>query len=160
VRRLVALLVVPAVVLLQAGTAWAAKNVVTFTETRHNVMEGFVDFDPCFGYAITSITFNELFHITEFVSGPNEGTGHGTITQAGTFEIDPIGDGVPTFTGRFATRAAFSYNRQGVTRGFTFSAVGVAADGTRIRFHTVEHLNRTPGGFEHEFEIKTVSCPL
>jgi hypothetical protein len=148
------------VALLQAGTAWAAKNVETFTETRHNVTEGFVDYDPCFGFAITSITFNEVFHITEFVSGPNEGTDHGTITQAGTFEIDPIEDGVPTFTGSFATQAAYSHHRQSVARGFTFNAVGVAADGTRIRFHTVEHLNRTPGGVEHEFEVETVSCPL
>jgi hypothetical protein len=160
VRRLVALLSVPAVVLLQAGTAWAAKNVETFTETRHNVTDGFVDHDPCLGFAITSITFNAVFHVTEFISGPNEGTYHDTITLTGTFEIDSIEDGVPTYTGRFATRAASRQNRQSAGYHITFTSVGSAPDDTRIRSQFVAHLNRTPGGFEHVFVADTVSCPL
>ena len=159
-RRVVALLVVPAVALLQAGTARAATNVETFTETRHNVTDGFVDHDPCLGFAITTITFNAVFHVTEFVSGPNEGSHHDTVTFTGTFEIDSIEDGVPTYTGRFVTRAASRQNRQSVGYHITFTSVGGAPDGTHIRSQFVAHFNRTPGGFEHVFVMETVSCPL
>jgi hypothetical protein len=81
-------------------------------------------------------------------------------TLTGTFEIDSIEDGVPTYTGRFATRAASRQNRQSAGYHITFTSVGSAPDDTRIRSQFVAHLNRTPGGFEHVFVADTVSCPL
>jgi hypothetical protein len=147
-------------VLVQAGAASAAKNVETHTETRKNVTESFREDDPCLGPSRITITFNDVFHITEFVGGPNAGTVHVTFTQAGRFVIDPLAVGLPTFTGHFAIWGGFNGNRRSAAGTFTFNAVGRSADGTLIRFHSVEHFNVTPGGVENSFSFESTNCPV
>jgi len=159
-RRLIVLLAVAGAVSSQVGAASAAQNVQTHTETRKNVTESFRENDPCLGPSTITITFNDVFHITEFVSGPNQGTVHVTFTQTGKFLIDPDASGVPSFSGSFAVWGGFNENRQSAASTFTFNATGKAPDGTKIRFHAVEHVNVTPGGVVNEFLFETSSCPL
>jgi hypothetical protein len=159
-RRLAALAVIVLGLVAVQGTAWAAKPTVTHTEVRKNVTESFPELDPCLGSVTINLVYNDIFHITEFVSGPNEGSVHVTFTQAGRFLIETADPTLPNFTGHFAVWGGFNGNRQSASGTFTFNAVGRAADGTRVRFHAVEHFNVTPNGVENEFLVETLDCPV
>lgn len=159
-RRLAALSIAVLAFAAIQGTAWAGKPTVTHTEVRKNVMESFQDLDPCLGPVTINLVYNDIFHITEFVSGPNEGSVHVTFTQTGRFLIEPADPSLPDFTGHFAIWGGFNGNRQSASGTFTFNAVGRATDGTKVRFNFVEHFNVTPNGVENSFAHETVGCPL
>jgi hypothetical protein len=159
-RRLLAMSMITAALLAHTGIAWAAKPTVTHTETRKNVQESFSELDPCLGPVTIHLVYNDIFHITEFVSGPNEGAVHVTFTQAGKFLIETEDPSLPDFTGRFAIWGGFNGNRQTASGTFTFNATGKAPDGTRIRFHAVEHFNVTPDGVENSFLMERIDCPV
>jgi hypothetical protein len=159
-RRLTALLLIAGAVLVQTGTAWAAKTTFTHTETRKNVVESFAEIDPCLGPITVNLIYNDIFHITEFVSGPNEGAFHVTFTQAGKFLLETEDPALGDYAGTFAVWGGFNGNRQTASGTFTFNAVGRAPDGTRVRFHALEHFNVTPGGVENSFLIETFDCPV
>jgi len=159
-RRLAALSVAALAVLAVQGTAWAAKPTVTETVVRKNVVESFPELDPCLGDVTINLLYSDVFHITEFVSGPNEGTVHVTFTQSGRFLIETADATLPDFTGHFAVWGAFNGNRENASSTFTFNAVGRAPDGSRIRFHGLEHFNVSATGIENSFLIETFDCPV
>jgi hypothetical protein len=159
-RRFIALLIVGGALLVQTGTAFAAKPTITHTETRKNVVESFPEMDPCLGPITVNLSYNDVFHITEFVSGPNEGSVHVTFTQAGKFLLETDDPALPDFTGRFAIWGGFNGNRQNASGTFTFNATGKAPDGSRVRFHALEHFNVTPAGVENSFLVETFDCPV
>lgn len=158
-RRFIAFLIVAGALLVQTGTASAAKPTVTHTETRKNVVESFPEMDPCLGPITVNLIYNDIFHITEFVSGPNEGSVHVTFTQAGKFLLETEDPALPDFTGSFAIWGGFNGNRQSASGTFTFNATGKAPDGSRVRFHALEHFNVTPAGVENSFLVETFDCP-
>jgi hypothetical protein len=159
-RRLAALLLIAGAVLVQTGTAWAAKTTVTLTETRKNVVESFAEIDPCLGPITVNLTYNDIFHVTQFVSGPNVGAFHVTFTQVGKFLLETEDPALPDYAGTFAASGGFNGNAQFASATITFNAVGRAPDGTRVRFHALEHFNVTPGGVENSFLIETFDCPV
>jgi hypothetical protein len=159
-KRLIALSVVAGALLAQSGTALAAKPTITHTETRKNVVESFSELDPCLGQVTVNLVFNDVFHITEFVAGPNEGNVHVTFTQTGKFLLETADPNLPDFSGRFTIWGGFNGNRQSASGTFTFNATGKAPDGTKIRFHFVEHFNVTPNGVENSFAKETLDCPV
>ena len=123
----------------------------TFTENAHGVEETFVDvFPTCEGgadYEITTVT-NVVEHGTVF----DDGRGHFTFTQTGTFEATPVDDPLlPDASGRFTIWGGFNANGQTVNGTFTFSIRGTTEDGDRINFHTTEHFNERPDGTVNEF---------
>jgi hypothetical protein len=160
VRRLTSILIGLLAFTSAQGIAWAAKPTVTHTEVRKNVTESFPETDPCLGSVTINLVYNDIFHITEFVSGPNTGSVHVTFTQTGRFLIQTADPTLPNFTGHFAIWGGFNGNRQSASGTFTFNAVGRAPDGTRVRFHAVEHFNVTPNGVANEFFIETIDCPV
>ena len=159
-KRFAALLVLAGMFLVQAPSVLAASPVETHTEVRKNVVESFPEADPCLGQITVNLVYNDVFHITEFVAGPNAGTVHVTFTQAGKFLLETDDPDLPDYSGSFAIWGGFNGNRQSASGTFTFNAIGSAPDGTRVRQHAIEHFNVTPGGLENEFFFETLDCPL
>lgn len=158
-RRLIPLVAVVAV-MLTAAPATAEKPTVTETFHQKGVTESFPEDDPCLGPITVTLTFNEVFHVTELVSGPNAGTAHFTFTQAGKFVLTPDDPSQPVYRGSFAVWGGFNGNRQNASGTFTFNAVGKGTDGSRIAFHAIEHFNVTPTGVEHQFLMERIDCPV
>jgi hypothetical protein len=155
-KRLLALLVAASIGLLATP---ANADVVTRTVRERNVTETLTNEpDPCFGTISGEITYNGVFHVTRFTSGPNEGTRHFTFTQTGRFTITPDGSDV-TYRGHFTIWGGFNLSRQNRSSTFTFTVVGRASDGSRVREHVVEHFNKRKGGIRHHFSFETVRCP-
>lgn len=151
VTRLLAL--AAAVGLLFVGTPAIAGDVTTTTETRHGVVETFVDVVPsCEGengprYNITT-TANEVFHRTRFADGRR----HLTFTSTGTFVADPRADPtLPSYTGKFTQWGGFNLNGQEATGTFTFSVMGTGSDGSSFKTHLLDHFNGHLDGTVHQF---------
>jgi hypothetical protein len=159
-RRVVALsVVVLATLAIQGSPALGATNTLTETVVRKNVTESFSERDPCLGRVTINLVYNDVFHITEFISGPNEGNVHVTFTQTGRFLIETARQALPNFRGHFAIWGGFNGNRRNATGTFTFNAVGRAPDGTRVRFHATEHFNVSASGIENSFLKERFDCP-
>jgi hypothetical protein len=159
-RRFVPLVLAASFVVLAISPASAAPPTVTETVREKGVTESFSEDDPCLGPITVTLTYNAVFHITEFVSGPNEGNVHVTFTQAGKFTLTPDDPTLPVYRGSFAIWGGFNGNRQSASGTFTFNAVGKGTDGSRIAFHAVEHFNVTPAGIEKEFLVERFDCPV
>lgn len=158
-RRLLALSAVSLTLLAVSSTALAGP-VETETITRKNVVESFPELDPCLGPITVNLTYNDVFHITEFVSGPNAGSVHVTFTQAGEFLLETEDASLPDFSGHFAIWGGFNGNAQNASGTFTFNAVGRAPDGTKVAFHALEHFNVSASGIVNEFVIERIDCPV
>jgi opacity protein-like surface antigen len=155
-KKLIALLTVAAIALLASP---ASADVVTRTIREHDATQNLKnESDPCFGTISGTLTYNSVFHVTRFTSGPNEGTRHVTFTQAGSFEVSPDGSSV-VYTGHFAVWGGFNVNRTNRTYTFTFNVAGMGSDGTRVREHFIEHLNVSHGDVRHHFTLETNRCP-
>jgi hypothetical protein len=159
-KRLIMLSTLTVAVVAFAGPAEAAKPTVTHTEVRKGVVESFREVDPCLGPSTINLVFNDVFHITAFVAGPNAGNVHVTFTQTGKFVIDPDDPSLGDFTGRFTVWGGFNANRRNISATFTFNATGRSAEGLRVRFHVVDHINLTATGVEHSFTFETNDCPV
>jgi opacity protein-like surface antigen len=155
-KKVIALLVVAAVCLLASP---ASADVVTRTIREHNATQQLTnESDPCFGSISGELTFNSVFHVTRFTSGPNEGTRHVTFKQTGSFEVSPDGSSV-TYTGHFAMSGGFSVNADNRTFTFAFNVEGIGSDGSRVREHSIEHFNLSHGDVKHHFSFETNRCP-
>jgi hypothetical protein len=157
-RRVIAVSAVCLAVLGLSTTALAKP--MTDTVVRKNVVESFSEVDPCLGPITINLVYNDVFHITEQVSGPNTGTIHVTFTQAGSFFIETEDPSLSDFSGHFAVWGGFNGNRQNASETFTFNAVGKAPDGTRIRFHAIAHVNVSASGIENSFLFESIDCPV
>ena len=148
-KRLLLLLGVLAVV---AGLAIPAVAAPPVTETiiRHDVTETIVEFLTCELednlYEIT-LVYNSIEHSTVF----DDGRGHFTFTQTGTFEAIPLDPSQPDASGHFTVWGGFNQNKNSVNGTFTFNVNGEYDDGTRISTHLVDHFNVTPTGAEFFF---------
>lgn len=123
--------------------AWAAKP-FTETITNQDVTLTVVDTlfcEPGQTHEI-ELTFNEIFHVTEF----EDGRVHFTFTQTGTFDAVPLDADGQAATGHFAIWGGFNNNGKSANGTFTFNANGTYADGTKVSTHLVDHFNETPNG--------------
>jgi hypothetical protein len=157
-RRFLAILVSVLAVLGISSSASATP--ITETVVRKDVVESFSEVDPCLGPITINLVYNDVFHITEQVSGPNAGTVHVTFTQAGSFLLETEDASLPDFSGHFAVWGGFNGNAQNASSTFTFNAVGRAPDGTRVRFHALEHFNVSASGIENSFVVESIDCPV
>ena len=148
-RRLTLVLLTTFLALL-AGPAYAAPT--TDTNTEQGVVETFVEvFPTCEGggplYTITT-TSNWILHETTF----DDGRGHFTFAQTGTFTAVPLEDStLPSYTGKFTNRGGFNANGSKVNGTFTFSVRGTGSDSSTFANHSVEHFNVRPSGSANEF---------
>lgn len=147
-RRLPAILVLALVMTL--ATSAAAAPPVTETITEQGVTETFVDVAPtCESGALYEITltYNSVEHGTIF----EDGRGHFTFTQTGTFEAVALDPSEPDASGRFTVWGGFNQNQKTVNGTFTFNVNGQFEDGGKISTHLVDHFNVTPSGAEFFF---------
>ncbi len=133
-------------VLSLALPAWAGPP-VTETNTAQGVTETFVDTpfcEPGATHEITATT-NIVEHATLF----DDGRGHFTFTQTGTFVAEPLDPSGQSATGHFTVWGGFNDNGKTVNGTFTFSINGSFEDGTKINLHAVDHFNVRPDGTEN-----------
>jgi hypothetical protein len=144
-------------VLGPAGKAMAGgPPVQNFTKHFTNVQQSFPSTDPCTGAPIMlSITFDGVRHVTVF----QDGTGHFTETDRGTFQLDyldPNGnpDGDVDAQGTFVTwdggNGLFDQNGNPIGKAeisFTLNGSGTNLDsGASFRFHNNGHVLTDPNG--------------
>jgi len=146
-RKFVALLFTVTSLLTLAATPAAAGPATTDTIHFKDLVETFVDVDPCSGAPGTvTTTSNGVFHTTV-----KDGTLHTTFTQAGTFVFTPAAPGGLSATGHFAIWGGFNVNNQNVAGTFTFNVVGTRSDGARFSGHALQHMSTTPAGTANLF---------
>jgi hypothetical protein len=125
------------------ATGIGAPPITNFTNVTKNGTDTFPDVNPCTGDPATiSITFNDVFHITEFANG----TVHVTGTTTGTFLIDTIAPSKPDFSGHFTSWFGFNGNNKNVAGTFTFTVVGKGTDGSTLTFHETAHFTLNANG--------------
>lgn len=135
---------------IAGGDAQAAPPITETTVTK-NFTETFQDVFPTCDesgalFNITTTT-NMVEHITE-----SSTMVHATFTQTGTFVAEAVDPAGQDASGRFTIWGNFNASPGGAVNGtFTFSIRGMFEDGTRLRFHTVDHFNVTPNGAEFFF---------
>jgi hypothetical protein len=144
------LLIGAVVTVLAAPPASAAgAGAVSFTQTVHNATETSTDVNPCTGAPGTlTLTYNAIFHITTLANG----TYWFTFTQTGMFSFVPFDSSEPSFTGHFTVWDGDNWNNRNTTETFTIAIAGTGSDGSRLRFHAVEHVSVSATGITNSFE--------
>lgn len=109
----------------------------TFTETQHQVTETVPFAGPCGGGAgLVTITYNSVFHVTQF----EDGHYHVTGTQTGKFAFDPDDPAAPDVTGGFTSWFGENGNPATFNATSTFSVRGRTDDGAQVRFNVTSHV--------------------
>ena len=125
----------------------------TFTDTKQNVTETIPFEGPCGGGAGTvTITYNSVFHVTQF----DDGRSHVTGTQTGKFSFAPTDPALPNSSGSFTTWFRGNGNSRTFNATSTFSARGRTDDGEHVRFNVTTHI--TVVGSDVIVEFEKVSC--
>lgn len=125
----------------------------TFTDTQHQVTEMLPFAGPCGGGAGTvTITYNGVFHVTQF----EDGHSHVTGTQTGTFLFDPVDPASSNVTGSFTTWFGVNRNPGSYNDTSTFSVRGRAEDGVQVRFNVTTHI--TVVGSDVIVSFEKVNC--
>jgi hypothetical protein len=150
-RRLIALAMGIALMLIGPSVSAAAAKPTTETRHEHKVVETFVDLLPeCGGegplYSITT-TANLVEHVTEFPDGRL----HVHFAQTGRFVAEPLQGGGASYSGTFTITATFSQNKKSSNGTSTFSIRGTGSDGSTLRVHFVDHSNERPDGSVNQF---------
>ena len=153
IHRIVALLAVLVLVFaVTTGASAAGAGAVSITTHDHNLMQTFVDVNPCTGAPETvTITGNNVSHITTLANGTSWATG----TSEGTFTFVPTDPTQPTYTGHFTDWFGDNNNLQNGTETSTFNLHGVGSDGSTLTFHEVTHLSVTATGVTMSFDKAT-----
>lgn len=104
---------------------------------------------PCSGVpGTTTVTFNEVFHITDH--GISEGLFiyHIAGTLTGTFNFVPDDPTEPSYSGRFTSTTSIQATPPGLGFIVTFTGTTTAAgsDGSRLRLKVTSHFTRLPSG--------------
>jgi hypothetical protein len=132
-----------------------------FTDINKDVTITFpVSENPCTGVpGSTTITFNEVFHITD--QGTSEGLSiyHVAGTLTGTFEFVPNDPTEPSFSGHFTSTTSVQSTPAGLgfVATFTSTSVAVGSDGSLLRFHVTSQFTRLPSG-EVVVDFFNVTC--
>lgn len=109
----------------------------TFTDTQHQVTATVPFEGPCGGgTGSVTITYNSVFHVTQF----EDGHYHVTGTQTGKFAFDPDDPAGSDVTGSFTTWFGDNGNPETFNTTSTFSVTGRTEDGTHVRFNVTSHL--------------------
>ena len=138
--------------LMSIGGPALAAPPQTETTVEKDVVDTFTDVVPTCEepgeptYLITT-TSTTVEHSTTF----DDGRTHETFTQTGTFVAEPLGEGLPSYTGTFTTWGGFNANGQVVNGTFTFTVRGTGSDGSTFAVHSTDHFNSTPTGAEFFF---------
>ena len=129
--------------------ALAAGPPDTFTDTQKNVTETLPFEGPSAGGpGMVTITYNSVFHVTQF----EDGRYHLTGTQTGTFSFDPDDPALSTATGRFTTWFGENGNSSSFNATSTFSARGRTEEGEMLRFNVTTHITIVGSDVVVEFE--------
>jgi hypothetical protein len=150
-QRCALILIIGAVVtVLAAPSASAAgAGAVSSTQTVHNATDTSTDVNPCTGAPGTlTLTYNAIFHITTLANG----TYWATFTQTGTFSFVPFDSSQPSFTGHFTVWDGDNWNNRNTTETVTLAITGTGSDGSRLRFHGVEHVSVSATGITNSFD--------
>jgi hypothetical protein len=150
-RLLLSLLALSMLFVASTTSALAAPP-TTETVTEKGVTETF--YDPVGVCGVTgqvTITYNAVFHITEFADGRVHLTG--TLTGDATL----VGDNGVTYTGHFTEWFGENENRQNVAVTATFSVTLKGDDGSRLKLHLVGHFSSTGAG-ERLLEFEKGHC--
>jgi hypothetical protein len=151
-RRLVFLATVG--LLAFASTAVGAPPVVNETDHEKQATDTFLDVNPCTGDAAQiTITYNSVFHITQFANG----TEHVTGTMTGTALIDTVDPALPDFSGHFTQWFGGNGNTKSANGTFTFTVNAKGTDGSRLRFHETAHFSVNANG-DLTVEFDKITC--
>jgi hypothetical protein len=124
------LLALPAAALAHEGPP------TTFTDTVKQT-DTFPSANPCTGDLGTlTITYNGVFHVTEFADGHYHVTG----TQTGTFDFDTADPTKPDYSGRVTVWFGENGNVNGFNGTFTLNGRATGTDGSTLRFHQTSHI--------------------
>ena len=108
---------------------------------------------PCGGGAgMVTITYNSVFHVTQF----DDGRYHVTGTQTGTFSFAPTDPALPNSSGSFTTWFGENGNSRTFNATSTFSVRGRTDDGEHVRFNVTTHI--TVAGSDVVVQFEKVSC--
>jgi hypothetical protein len=154
-RSLVGLAIAGALALGGPGALAAptSETVITTDNTQ-----AFPAANPCTGEAGTAtITFRDVFHLTDF----GNGIYHLTDVEQGTLAFTPDGSTAPTLGGPFEA----TYTLQSTPPGAQFTltnpshVVARASDGSRVVYTALFHITSTPAGaITATFDTLTVQC--
>jgi hypothetical protein len=141
-----ALLALPATVLAHGGPPQTFTDTVKQTDIVPSV-------NPCTGDPGTlTVTFNGVFHVTQF----DDGHYHVTGTQTGTFVFDTADPTKPDFSGHVTLWFGENGNPNGFNGTFTFQVKATGSDGSTIRFHQTSHI--TIVGSDVVVQFDKMSC--
>jgi hypothetical protein len=138
-RKLIFSCLVVAALLAVPTAGWAHGGPAqTSTEVVKDASQTFPSDNPCTGGApgFVTITYNGVFHMTQFPDAHYHLTG----TATGTFVFDTTDPALPDYSGRFTQWFGENSNPNGFNATFTFRVKGAGTDGSSIRFHEVAHV--------------------
>jgi hypothetical protein len=127
---------------------------VVFTDVVKDAVQTFPDVNPCTGDPGTNtVTFNGVFHVTQFADGHYHITG----TQTGTAEFDTTDPALPDYSARFTLWFGENGNPNGFNGTFTFQVKATGTDGSTLRFHQTSHITIVGSDVIVQFD-KMVGC--
>lgn len=141
-----ALLALPAAVLAHGGPP------VTFTDTVQQT-DIVPSVNDCTGDPGTlTVTYNGVFHVTQFADGHYHVTG----TQTGTVEFDTADPTKPDFSGRVTVWFGENGNVNGFNGTFTLNGRATGTDGSTLQIHQTSHI--TIVGSDVIVQFDKLSC--
>jgi hypothetical protein len=143
---LITLLALPVAVLAHDGPPQTFTDTVKQTDTAPSS-------NPCTGDPGTlSVTYNGVFHVTQFADGHYHLTG----TQTGAVEFDTTDPTKPDYAGHLTLWFGENGNPNGFNATFTLNGQATGTDGSIVRFHQTAHV--TIVGTEVIVQFDTLSC--
>jgi len=114
--------------------------------------------NPCTGQVGTvELSYTDVMHLTNFGGG----IFFFTDVNTGLLTFTPDGATSPTASGHFATTLTHESTPPGAQFSLTspFTVVAQSADGSKVVFHSLFHITRTPAGdITTVFSDLTVEC--